>query len=119
MKNIVTTKQTSLSGEEVITRAIQFFSNEKWRATTQSTRTATFEGKPPIPVFYLFLTMAGLFFFIIPGIILYIRLVKKMHRFQNLVVTVSPNNKGCEVVITCSSTYAKKMTDGFVEALPD
>lgn len=47
MADLVTNGKTSLSAEEVIVRAIQFFSTERWKATSQSARTATFEGKPP------------------------------------------------------------------------
>ena len=49
MADLVDEAQTTLAPQEVISRAVQFFTTEKWRATTQSDRIATFEGKPPIP----------------------------------------------------------------------
>jgi len=116
MANLTASTQTSLSCEEVITRAIQFFTTEKWRATTQSSRNATFEGRPPIPIgsiifmFLLLFTVIGFF-------IMYFLVVRKMYRFQNLVVTTTPIEKGTEVVITYPS-YAKKLVKQFIDSLP-
>lgn len=117
MANLVTSTKTNLSSEEVITRAIQFFTTEKWRATTQSARSATFEGKPPIPWLMIILMIIGFLMFFIPGIILYIFVFRKIYRFQNLVITASPIEKGTEVVITYPK-YAKKMVGHFLDSLP-
>jgi len=118
MADSILNKQTNLSGDEVITRAVQFFSTEKWRATTQSGRSATFEGRPPIPWFMLLFTFIGYLCCIIPGIILYIMVIKKLRRFQNLVVTATPMSKGTEVVVTYPS-HAKKLAERFLAALPE
>ena len=116
MADLVTNGRTSLSAEEVIVRAVQFFSTAKWKATSQSSRTATFEGKPPIPWFMLLLTILG-FLCIVPGIIMYIMVIRKMYRFMNLVVTANPIANGTEVSVS-HPKYAEKMATGFLAALP-
>jgi len=118
MADSILNKQTNLSGEEVITRAVQFFSTESWRPTSQSARTATFEGKPPIPWLLMLVTVGAYFCFVIPGVIMYFVVFKKMRRFQNLVVTVTPMNKGTEVLVT-HPAQAKKLARRFLAALPD
>ncbi|HEY5044077.1 MAG TPA: hypothetical protein VIK53_19065 [Verrucomicrobiae bacterium] len=118
MADSILNKQTSLSGEEVITRAVQFFSTESWRTTSQSACAATFEGRPPIPWFMLLLTVIGYICCVIPGIIMYIAVIKKMRRFQNLVVTVTPMSKGTEVTVTHPG-HAKKLAQRFLAALPE
>ena len=117
MADSVLTKQTNLSGEEVITRAVQFFSTERWRATTQSARSATFEGKPPIPWFMILFTIIGYCCCVVPGVIMYVMVIKKLRRFQNLVVTATPMSTGTEVVVTYPG-HAKKLAGRFLEALP-
>jgi hypothetical protein len=42
MADLVATKSTSLGAEEVLVRAVQFFTNENWRAQSQTNRIATF-----------------------------------------------------------------------------
>jgi len=116
MANLVTSTKTNLSGEEVITRAIQFFTTERWRATTQSARSATFEGRPPIPIGSLIL-MLVLIPTVIGFFIMYFLVFKKLYRFQNLVVTTNPIEKGTEVVIT-HPKYTKKMVRHFLDSLP-
>ena len=49
MADKLTNSKTSLPSEEVIVRAVQFFATEKFRCSGQSGRTATFDGRPPIP----------------------------------------------------------------------
>jgi hypothetical protein len=117
MADTVVTKQTSLSGEEVVTRAIQFFSTENWRTTSQSSRNATFEGRTPIPWFMLIFTFIGYICCVIPGVIMYIMVIKKMRRFQNMVVAVAPVGQGTEVTVT-HPAHAKKLAERFLAALP-
>ncbi len=117
MANLVVSKKTNLFGEEIITRAIQFFTTERWKATTQSARSATFSGRPPIPVLMIFLMIIGFFLFVIPGIIIYILVIRRLMRFQNLVITVTPFEKGSEVVVTYPK-YARKMVEQFLYSLP-
>ncbi len=118
MADTVLTKQTSLSGEDVITRAVQFFSNERWRATTQSARTATFEGRVPVPWFMILFTVIGYICCLIPGIIMYVAVVRKLRRFQNLVVAATPTGRGSEVTLTCPS-HSKGLAGRFFKTLPD
>jgi hypothetical protein len=118
MADSVITKQTSLSGQEVVTRAIQFFSTENWRTTSQSPHNATFEGRPPIPWFMMLLTVVGYICCIVPGIIIKIMVIKKMRRFQNIVVAVAHMNQGTEVTVT-HPDHAKKLAGRFLAALPE
>jgi len=118
MANVILNKQTNLSGEEVVTRAVQFFSNERWKPTTQSARSATFEGRVPVPWFMLFLTVIGYICCVVPGVIMYVAVVRKMRRFQNLVVATTPMSRGTEVTLTCPS-HAKGLAGRFFKTLPD
>lgn len=117
MANIIVTGKTKLPGDEVIVRAVQFFSTEKWRPKSQSERVATFEGKPPIPWFLLFMTIIGFLFFVIPGIIMYIFVIRKVYRFQNLIVTTKAIEGGADVDINYPK-HAKKLVNRFLESLP-
>lgn len=117
MATQTTNQSTTLDNEEVIMRAVQFFSTEKWKVTSQSSRSVTFEGKLPIPWFMLLLTIAGFFLCFIPGIILYIAVIKKMHRFMHLVVAVSPITGGSDVCIQ-HPKEASKLVAQFISALP-
>jgi hypothetical protein len=117
MQEQVANFRTTLSTEETITRAVQFFSTEKWRATSQSPRTATFEGKPPIPWGLMLLTVLGFILCVVPGVILYVTLVQKIHKFFNLVVTANPFEGGTEVIITYPKP-ANKLVERFLSTLP-
>jgi len=117
MADLVSNGKTSLSAEEVIVRAVQFFATENWRPTSQSTRIATFQGKPPIPWFMLFLTFLGFLLCLIPGIIMYIMVIRKLYRFFNLVIAASPISGGTEVSVTYPNA-AEKLASRFLSALP-
>ena len=117
METIITNKDTSLGGEEVIVRAVQFFSTEKWRITTQTSRSVTFQGRPRIPWFMICLTILGFFICLLPGIILYVWVIRKMYGFVQLVITVSPISGGSQICIQSPKT-ANKLVNKFVEALP-
>ena len=49
---------------------------------------------------------------------MYIVVIKKMRRFQNLVVTATPMSKGTEVTVTYPG-HAKKLAQRFLAALPE
>jgi len=117
MADLVLSGNTSLSTEEVITRAVQFFSTGKWKVTSQSQRSATFEGKPPIPWFMLLLMIVGLITCVVPGIVLYVMIIRKMYRFVNLVVTANPIPAGTDVTIS-HPAHAKDLVQRFLTALP-
>ena len=117
MADTIANGKTSLSTEEVIVRAVQFFSTEKFKATSQSGRTATFEGRPPIPWGMLFFTMLGFLFFIVPGIIMYFMVIRKMYRFNNLVITASPMSGGGTEVSINYPDFAGKLVPRFLGSL--
>lgn len=117
MADSVANAKTSLSGEEVIVRAVQFFSTEKWRATTQSARVVTFQGRPPIPVMMILFTILGFIFCIVPGVIMYFMVIRKLIRFQNLVVTANPIADGTEVSVSHPS-WSSSLVKRYLQALP-
>ena len=117
MADVVSRGTTTLGSEDVIVRAVQFFSTENWKPTSQSTRSATFQGRPAIPWFMLLLTVVGFFACLVPGIIMYIMVIKKMYRFRNLVVTASAVSGGSEVTVQYPPPAAK-LAARFLEALP-
>jgi RNA polymerase subunit RPABC4/transcription elongation factor Spt4 len=113
---LVLSIHTILPSEEVILRAVQYFTGEKWRTQTQSARIATFRGRPPIPIGSIIVMIIFVETIIIP-IIMYIIIIRKAMRFQNIVVTANPIAQGSEVVITYPS-HAKKMASKFLDLLP-
>ena len=118
MADLILNKQTNLTSDEVVTRAVQFFSTESWRTTSQSPRAATFEGRIPIPWFMILCTVIGYFCCLVPGIIMYFMVIRKIRRFQNIVVTTTPMSRGTEVVVTYPN-HAKKLAQRFLNALPN
>jgi hypothetical protein len=118
MADIVATKKTSLASEEVIVRAIQYFSSVQWRPSSQSARAVSFDGKIPIPWGSIVVTILGFILCIVPGVICYIMLIRKVHRFVNLVVTANPVLDGTDVIISHPKS-AGKAVYRFFTALPD
>jgi hypothetical protein len=115
--DIVVTVLTTLPPEEVMVRAVQFFTNERWRTQSQTNRIATFVGTPKVPLMKIILMLCLLAFFVVPGIIYYILILSKVRRLQNIVVTTSPTETGCSVVVTYPK-HAQRLVDSFVLALP-
>lgn len=101
----------------MLVRAVQFFTNESWRAQSQTNRVATFVGVPKIPVFKLLVAIVLTFFFVVPGLLYYVFAIRKVRRLQNLVVTTTPKEVGCEVVVTYPG-YVQGYVDSFFAALP-
>lgn len=117
MADKITNARTSLSSEETVVRAVQFFANEKFRTSSQSPRVATFDGRPPIPWFMIIFTIIGFICCVVPGIIMYFMIIRKMLRFQNLVVTANSISGGTEVSIS-HPNWATRQVKRFLEALP-
>ena len=118
MADLVVTKTTTLPPEEVLVRAVQFFTNESWRAQSQTNRIATFVGMPKVPWFQLLMALLLTFCLIVPGLIYYILVIRKARRMQNIVVTTTPKDHGCEVVVTYAP-HAEKLVTNFLAALPE
>jgi hypothetical protein len=100
MADLVAGTETTLPPEEVLVRAVQFFTNEKWRAQSQTNRVATFVGMAKIPWTHLLLAILLTFCLVIPGIVYYLLVIRKMRRLRNIVVTTTPKDTGSEVVVT-------------------
>lgn len=117
MAELVANSRTTLPPDEVIIRSVQFFTSENWRTQTQSERIATFVGKPKIGCWLVVATIIGFLFFIIPGIILYLFIIRRAYAFQNIVVTANPAANGSEVVIT-HSPQVTELVSRFLGLLP-
>jgi hypothetical protein len=117
MADQVSTKKTVLAPDEAIVRAVQFFSTERWRTTSQSSRSVTFEGKPPFPFFTILFTVIGFMLCVVPGLIMYYLFVRKMYRFYNLVVTATGGESGTEVTVSYPG-FAASLVNRFLKALP-
>jgi len=116
MADLVATRYASLPPEEVLVRAVQFFTNEKWRAQSQTNRVSTFVGVIRIPWFQILLAILLMFCLILPGVIYYFVVISKMRRLQNIVVTTTPKGAGCDVVVTYPP-HAQRMVDAFFGAV--
>ena len=110
-------KKTTLSEEDVIKKAGQFFTDNRWAIREQFANGAAFKGRPAIPLRLIFLTMFGFLFFIIPGIIVYRALVKRVTRSQSILLRVKPIAGNSEVtIIYCKATG--KLINKFQNLLP-
>lgn len=117
MADLVANTHTTLPAEEVMVRAVQFFTTERWRTQSQTNRIATFVGVPKIPWAHLALAILLMFCLIVPGVIYYFVVIAKLRRLQNIVVTTTPREPGCDVVVTYPQ-HAQKLVDAFFSALP-
>ena len=117
MADLVATTQTTLPPEEVMVRAVQFFTNEKWRAQSQTNRIATFVGVIKVPWIHLLLAVLLMLCLIVPGVIYYFLVIRKMRNLRNIVVTTTPKDTGSEVVVTYPAD-AQRMVSSFFAALP-
>jgi len=117
MADQVLNAKTSLGNEEVISLAVQSFTAGKFRTSSQSSRIATFDGMPPIPWFMLLLTIVGFVFCIVPGLIMYFVVIRKLRRFHSLVVTASPVTGGTDVSVKYPD-WAGKAAQQFLNSLP-
>lgn len=118
MADLVVTRYTTLAADEVLVRAVQFFTNENWRAQSQTNRVATFVGVPKIPWFQLTLAILLTSCFVVPGLVYYLLVIRKIRQLQNVVVTTTPKETGCDVVVTYPA-YAQRYVDSLFAALPD
>jgi hypothetical protein len=109
--------RTTLAPEDVVVRAVQYFSTTKWRSSGQSGRTATFEGMPPIPWVHITLMFLAFAACVLPGIVYYFFVIQKLRRFQNLVVAATPVPGGSEVVINYPS-FASSLVTEFTKNMP-
>lgn len=117
MADLTQTRNTTLPPDEVLVRAVQFFTNERWRAQSQTNRIATFVGMPRVPWGQILIAVALTFCLVIPGVIYYLVVINKARRLQNIVVTTTPAEFGSSVVVTFP-LHAQKLVDAFFASLP-
>ncbi len=109
--------QTPLAGEDVIVRAVQFFSKEGWPAQSQSSRVAIFVGRPKIPLWLPFVTVLGFLCLVFPGLLMCAFVIPRMIRFRNIVVTTTPIPGATDVCVTYPRAV-KKLVSRFMKSLP-
>lgn len=117
MADLTATRNTTLPPEEVLVRAVQFFTNEKWRAQSQTSRIATFVGVGRVAFTQIALMLLLFLCGFVPGLVYYLIVINKARRLQNIVVTTTPQGSGCTVVVTYPS-HAQKMVDAFFGSIP-
>lgn len=117
MADLVAKVETTLPSEDVLVRAVQFFTNQNWRAQSQANRVATFVGATKLPIMHLILAILLTACFVIPGLLYYFLVIRGMRRMQNIVVTTTPKGQGCEVVVTYPPS-AQSLVNNFFSALP-
>lgn len=117
MADLVMTVATTLVPDDVLVRAVQFFTNERWRAQSQTNRIATFVGIGKVPMTKTLIGLFLAFFFVLPGVVYYLLVIGKMRRMQNIVVTTTPLPDGCSVVVTYPK-HAQGLVDSFASVLP-
>lgn len=66
----------------------------------------------------MFFTLIGFLLCIIPGLIMYYAIVRKMYRYYNLVVTVTASEHGTQVTIT-HPNFSASLVKRFLKALPE
>src|ERR1700739_2058459 len=110
-------QKKSLEGREVVTRAIHFFTDDRWQLKSQTDHTITFPGNAPTPWFLIIMTVIGYLFFILPGLIMTYMIRAKLRKFQNIVLSVSPADGGTNVSATCSKK-ANGIVRKFLATLP-
>lgn len=106
------------SAAEILERAVLYFSTEKFRVTSQASRTVTFEGRPPFPWGMLLLTVLGFAFCLVPGIVMYVLVVKKMYRFYSLVVSATSGEDGTTAIFISYPDFAEPLVEAFLRAVP-
>src|SRR6185503_4564753 len=109
--------RTTLPPEDVVVRAVQFFSTTKWRPSSQSGRTATFQGRPAIPWVHIMLMFLAFAACIVHGVVYYFFIIQKLIQFQNLIVAATPIAGGSEVVINYPS-FASPLVTEFTRNMP-
>ena len=83
-KALVEEERTHHIPPRLMLRPVQFFTNERWRAQSQTNRIATFVGIPKVPVMKIIIMLILLACLAVPGIIYYILVVSKLRGMQNM-----------------------------------
>ena len=117
MADLTVKVATTLPSDDVMVSAVQFFTNQKWRVQSQTSRIATFVGVNSIPIFKLLILVFLLFFLVIPGLIYYALVIRSLRKFRNIVITTTPAIGECFVLVSYPKD-AQKLVDSFVAALP-
>ena len=72
---------------------------------------------PKIPIIKILIMLFLTFFFVFPGLIYYLFVVRSLRKLQNIVVTTTPGTGECFVLVSYPKN-AQKIVDGFAAALP-
>lgn len=118
MAELAAEKKTRSCYEDVIVGAMEFFGAEDWRVTDMTARTIILRGRPRIPWHVLVLMTLGFLAFVIPGVALYMRHVRKTYRPTSIFVSATPIPGGTDVVIHYGSPAAAPLGTRFVGNLP-
>lgn len=117
MPEVITSRSTSRSCEDVISCARGVFAAEDWRQTSQCGRSVTFRGRLRLPWYLLVLIAAGLLTYVVPGVVIYLLCARHACRFTSIVVTATAVRGGTEVAVH-HSALAEGLARRFVSQLP-
>jgi hypothetical protein len=117
MPDVITSRSTSRSCEDVFACAREIFAAEDWRQTSQHGRSVTFRGKVRLPWYLLALIAAGLLTYVVPGIVVYLLCARHACRFTSIVVTATSIRGGTQVAVHYPP-LAEGLARRFVSELP-
>ena len=64
------------------------------------------------------LTVVGFAFCVVPGIVMYVLVVKKMYRFYSLVVSATSGEDGATAIFISYPDFAEHLVETFLRAVP-
>ena len=108
---------TTISSEDVMVQAVRTFTNSRFRVQSQTNRIATFVGRAKFPIVHVFVLAFLAFFFVIPAIIYWFIVVRKVWRMESIAVTTNPGVGGCGVHVSYPKS-AEKAVVAFIASLP-
>jgi hypothetical protein len=100
MSELLVTKTTAMKPADVMFRAVQFFTAERWRVQSQNGSIATFIGMPRLHWLQMSLAVLLTLCLVIPGIIYYAVAIRRQRREQSIAVTTNPRGERCLVMVT-------------------
>lgn len=110
MPDLRVTKTTAMKPADVMVRAVQFFTAERWRVQSQNGSIATFIGMPKLHWLQMSLAVLLTLCLVIPGVIYYTVALRKQRREQSIAVTTNPRGERCLVMVTYPPGTEKMMT---------
>lgn len=110
MSDLLVTKTTAMQPADVMIRAVQFFTAERWRVQSQNGSIATFIGMSRPHWLQMSLTVLLTLCLVVPGVIYYAFAIRRQRREQSIAVATNPRGERCLVMVTYPPGTEKLMT---------